>query len=696
MKRVLVLVLLAASQAGAQTYQSVVTGAQIDSTVLRALRGDYQSSATAVVRADTATWLPTWADVNTALALKANLASPTFTGTPLISTDTVATRAYARSVGVASGFSWSVSGSSAKQDSLRFIAGTNISLTQTNNTVEITAGDVDIADSAAVAYKAYRDGSNNIISSTYLSTLDTTTSLLTIGDAAATYAARADTGTWLVTWADANTALALKVTRADTATWLPTWADVNAAVVLKTDSSTYFITRTQAAATYQPIGSYLTISDAIAGYVRKVDSTSYFMTRTQINTALDLKASRADTATWLPTWADIITQAYAQKADTATWLATWADINTVRGVDTARAIVREGAKADSTDNATRTYVVAQIGSQITDSAMVIELGSSSTLAIINATEDTLKRVTLGGNLALSGATLYADTGTGKLATNADLVALTLDGLSNVLTTGKQAGNSLTWNGTNWVDSTGASDSARAAGIADSLRNKSFVAFDTSAYSTYGANNRLYLNATLDTIKVGAYSGDTTSLSARIDLKVTRADTATWLPTWADIITQAYAQKADTASWLPTWADINAKNYLTTAVDTAWFAFAFGAGAGNAADTAAISTSAKYGAFYNARDTLKLTNLRVVMMHGIGTDTLNWQISWDDSLNGTAVTNLNTSSLPCNSIAGGTEDAAFDNAQIPPGVWVWAHSPAVVTGRKPTMVMGTLTGWRKKP
>jgi hypothetical protein len=126
-------------------------------------------------------------------------------------------------------------------------------------------------------------------------------------------------------------------------------------------------------------------------------------------------------------------------------------------------------------------------------------------------------------------------------------------------------------------------------------------------------------------------------------------------------------------------------------------FVFGAGGGNATDTAAFTTSTYYGSFFNkGTDTIVVTSLNCVMGHGIGTDTLEIQVSWDDSLGGTGAVNLNTAALPINSIGPGTEDTSFDNAKIPPNVWVWAKTTVVVAGRKPTYLATTLSGYRIKP
>ena len=125
-------------------------------------------------------------------------------------------------------------------------------------------------------------------------------------------------------------------------------------------------------------------------------------------------------------------------------------------------------------------------------------------------------------------------------------------------------------------------------------------------------------------------------------------------------------------------------------------YTFSGGNGNAGDTTDITTTTYYDAFYNdGTDTLVITKLHAVMMHGIGTDTLGVQISWDDTLGSASATNLNTVALPINSITIGTTDVAFSNTKIPPGYHIWCTSPTVVTGRKPTRLAVTLSGYRIK-
>lgn len=119
------------------------------------------------------------------------------------------------------------------------------------------------------------------------------------------------------------------------------------------------------------------------------------------------------------------------------------------------------------------------------------------------------------------------------------------------------------------------------------------------------------------------------------------------------------------------------------------------------DTALFTTSNIYGSFFNAKsDTLIVTSLKAVMIPGstpFGTDTLAVQLYWNDTINvalGNSYKVLNTNPLGINSTTVGTTDTSFDNATIPPNVWVWCKSPGVVTGRKPKALVVQLTGYKR--
>jgi hypothetical protein len=264
------------------------------------------------------------------------------------------------------------------------------------------------------------------------------------------------------------------------------------------------------------------------------------------------------------------------------------------------------------------------------------------------------------------------------------------------------------------------DSARAASIADSAKTANFSAVLKNADSTSIRNysNSLYLK-NADSTSIRNYSSslylknaDSTSIrnySSSLYLK--NADSTTLKNSILATVDVGYLNSADSTTIKngiaatyttlvqrgtdPTRAIVRENTKISRGDTLALFTF--GGGGGNATDTSAFTTSTYYGSFFNkGRDSIKVTSLKVVMSHGIGTDTLQVQVSWDDSLAGTGAVNLNTAALPVNSTGPGTEDTAFDNAVIPPNVWVWCKTPVVVAGRKPTYMSATLSGYRTRP
>ena len=141
--------------------------------------------------------------------------------------------------------------------------------------------------------------------------------------------------------------------------------------------------------------------------------------------------------------------------------------------------------------------------------------------------------------------------------------------------------------------------------------------------------------------------------------------------------------------------IIADNAVEAARVTEIFVFGFGSGA--ATDTAACTATAYYGGFFNATDTLQITHFNGVLGHGIGADTITFQISWDDSANGaSSPTTLWTTPIALNSTTRGIAATVMQNAKIPPGVWIWGTTPTVVAGRKPVWLLATMSGKRIKP
>jgi hypothetical protein len=120
---------------------------------------------------------------------------------------------------------------------------------------------------------------------------------------------------------------------------------------------------------------------------------------------------------------------------------------------------------------------------------------------------------------------------------------------------------------------------------------------------------------------------------------------------------------------------------------------FGAGSGAAGDTAAFSTSAVYGSFYNAgSDTLIITQMRAGVL---GTSpSITTEVYWNDSLNITAgATILVSGGTSVTGTIGATNVTSFTNNKIPPNVWVFVRTSAVET--KPTYFTLTLLGYKKR-
>lgn len=130
-------------------------------------------------------------------------------------------------------------------------------------------------------------------------------------------------------------------------------------------------------------------------------------------------------------------------------------------------------------------------------------------------------------------------------------------------------------------------------------------------------------------------------------------------------------------------------------------FTFSGGNGNDADSILFTTSTIYDRpFYNASsDTLVITELRAAMVSGTQNliDTLAILICWNDTLNvtkGDSFLTLDTLGLDPPAVNSETVFTSFNNAKIAPGEWVWCKSPGVILGRKPKMLVVSISGYRK--
>jgi hypothetical protein len=181
--------------------------------------------------------------------------------------------------------------------------------------------------------------------------------------------------------------------------------------------------------------------------------------------------------------------------------------------------------------------------------------------------------------------------------------------------------------------------------------------------TASATNRGALSTTdWSTFNSKLGASDTVSLSNRINLKLNIADTAAMLA--------PFTRQKDTIPM-----------------------FVFGAGSATAGDTAAFSTSAIYGSFYNDfSDTIVLTSFRIGLQ---GTSpSINTTIYFNDSLGITAgATRIVNAGTTATNIFTGTNVTSLDNTKIPPGNWVWVQTGTLTT--KPTFFILTLFGYKSR-
>lgn len=160
-----------------------------------------------------------------------------------------------------------------------------------------------------------------------------------------------------------------------------------------------------------------------------------------------------------------------------------------------------------------------------------------------------------------------------------------------------------------------------------------------------------------------------------------------------IMSQAQGWISDTADVLR--EELLSEDVLRTLDTDTVPLFIFGAGSGFSADTALFNNNRLIGAFYNSgSDTLYVTELRGVLVEGTGTETIDVQVSWDVNMKDATPTNLNTSALTITSMTTGTADTSFNNNGIPPGYWVWGTISGASSNNKPTMLILTMTGFKR--
>jgi len=118
-----------------------------------------------------------------------------------------------------------------------------------------------------------------------------------------------------------------------------------------------------------------------------------------------------------------------------------------------------------------------------------------------------------------------------------------------------------------------------------------------------------------------------------------------------------------------------------------------------ADTIVIGSFSKdttrttdfYGSFYNSgSDSLVITEMTSVLQGTSPSVTVD--IQWHETFNSGSATHLNSTPPTITSTTTGDSDVSFDNAIIPPGVWVWMKTPTVTTPA--TYISVSISGHRQ--
>jgi hypothetical protein len=117
-------------------------------------------------------------------------------------------------------------------------------------------------------------------------------------------------------------------------------------------------------------------------------------------------------------------------------------------------------------------------------------------------------------------------------------------------------------------------------------------------------------------------------------------------------------------------------------------FTFGGGSGGAGDTSCFRTGRFYGSFFNkGSDTLVITSMMNIL-HG-SSASVAVDVCWHTTLGSGSATHLNSTPPTITSITTGNEDTSFNNAKIPPNVFVWCTLTTVTV--QPTYFSCTISG-----
>jgi hypothetical protein len=217
-----------------------------------------------------------------------------------------------------------------------------------------------------------------------------------------------------------------------------------------------------------------------------------------------------------------------------------------------------------------------------------------------------------------------------------------------------------------------------------LRGDTITRFTGLASLGKAYNDSLTLATAINTKGAGTITGVITGTnitgggtSGTVTINADTTTGSTKLATQGFVIRNAYT--------LPSTVTLN--------TDTIALA-SFGAGSAATGDTAAFTTTAVYGSFFNSgTDTLVITRMQIGLQ---GTSpSINTTVWVNDTLAAatTGGFKLVTAGTTATNIYGGTSVTSFDNTKIPPNVWVWVQTPTVTT--KPTYFTLTLIGYKKR-
>jgi hypothetical protein len=140
--------------------------------------------------------------------------------------------------------------------------------------------------------------------------------------------------------------------------------------------------------------------------------------------------------------------------------------------------------------------------------------------------------------------------------------------------------------------------------------------------------------------------------------------------------------------------VSARTVLSLQSDTIPY-MVFGAGDGARGSQPSFLINKKLGAVYwKGSDTLRITEIRGVVVQDSGTVTSGIQLYYDANVFDGTPTAILSGTTNITSTAAGTVVTSFANAYIPPNKWVWATVLTKSNGNMPVFMSVTLSGWKQ--